>query len=248
MGRIKSKNLDEAKEIISKRFSNFGFKSSYLKYDELISNKNLYTNTDQYIDNYEDIIYDPYFGLVLNEQLEIIVDGKIYKITDDGTYITDETNIDKLLEVVENIEDYSPVNTNDPNLTEVFAGIYLYDTYSTEHSYQTEYIIVNDYNYTDYNLSYAQPKQIPQHVYNELETFKYNDARTWFGNIFQNLFGRPKHNYFDSEKRVTINFYSVNWIVYSAVGVNVKLSRKGWLGWTKTDADLIVLEAGCNNI
>ncbi|ASZ10750.1 hypothetical protein CK934_07030 [Chitinophaga sp. MD30] len=83
------------------------------------------------------------------------------------------------------------------------------------------------------------PTPLAPAVYDGLPTYEF-DAQTWAGQLIQDVFGRtkPHFEYFDNTHRVKVNFYNVNFGVYAAAGVNVKMQTKGWTGiWRKLETE-----------
>ncbi len=79
------------------------------------------------------------------------------------------------------------------------------------------------------------PAPLPESVYESFPIFDYN-AKTFFGNIIQDVFGRTKPHKvdFDSRHRVKVNFYNVDYFFFASAGINVKMQKKGWTGiWRK---------------
>lgn len=143
-------------------------------------------------------------------------------------------------------------------------NIYLYDSYGYTNGNEPNFYDNDDYNsginsqdylanftnepveYTNvwsnliggipYNNTLAGPNE--DYIYNNLDTYTLG-AKTWAGKLFESIRGRDEiHTVnFSSDNRVRVNFYDANYIIYSALGVSVKLQKKNWLGWSKTNAD-----------
>ena len=73
------------------------------KLARIYPNARISTNEEE-IDDEDEIIADPYFASILNEDREILVGSDVYKYTLDGVYFTDEENTDALYEYLENQE------------------------------------------------------------------------------------------------------------------------------------------------
>lgn len=83
------------------------------------------------------------------------------------------------------------------------------------------------------------PTPLTDPVYDQFPTYEF-DAQTWAGQLIQDVFGRtkPHFDYYDGTHRVKVNFYNVNFGVYAAAGVNVKMQTKGWTGiWRKLETE-----------
>ena len=107
-------------------------------------------------------------------------------------------------------------------LYQVKDDIYLYDSFNykepDEIGSSTQIIEISDPSASSNGSGFP---------YGDIVTYKF-DAKTFVGKIIQSLFGRSRaHNReFTSSRRIRVNFYSVNYIVYSAIGINVKYQKK----------------------
>jgi hypothetical protein len=80
--------------------------------------------------------------------------------------------------------------------------------------------------------------QNESYIYDNLETYSFG-AKTFVGKLIDDLRGRNEiHTIAYSDKnRVRVNFYDASYIIYSALGVSVKMQKKNWIGWSTTNAD-----------
>src|SRR5690606_32822727 len=67
----------------------------------------------------DEIIADPYFASVLNENREILVDNKVYRFTEKGLFYTDVNNYDNLDKTIQMIQ---PCKINRIDEEEVDVG------------------------------------------------------------------------------------------------------------------------------
>lgn len=196
------------------------------------------------------LILDPFFGSVINEDKEVEVNGVVYKISRYGTFFGNPLKLNRINELLVSLDslkdndskglsfvEYPEETEVADNLYQVEDGIYRYDTYPEDYYYEEP---------SDYAAVYTPPpaniagEALPESFYDNLTTFPF-DAHTIVGEIIESLFGRSRaHNiYFSDTRRVRVNFYSVNYVVYSAIGMNVKMQKKNWIGWSETDAQEI---------
>ncbi|TAE38591.1 MAG: hypothetical protein EAY66_03910 [Sphingobacteriales bacterium] len=211
---------------------------------------------------FEDLVPDPFFASVINDKLEIKVEGVIYKITPYGTFIFKPEKLDRVNAIllanpfVENqnltAHSFYKNNTND-DFYKIEDGIMLLDTYN-----RAKPDLIND-EFKSQNLSSSKTDSKIQQskkslskkimgtgsddwIYESLPTVQFG-AKTWAGKFFQSLRGREEvHTQgFGSNNRVRVNFYNATWGVYSAIGINVTMQKKNWIGWSSTDASEIRL-------
>lgn len=141
-------------------------------------------------------------------------------------------------------DSYGYTNGNEPNF---------YDNDESESSTNSENLLANftsdPVNYTSvwsntnqsnggYNGVTNTLLSNEDYIYNNLETYSFG-AKTWAGKFFESIRGRDEiHTVnFNNDNRIRVNFYDASYIIYSALGVSVKLQKKNWIGWSKTNAD-----------
>lgn len=78
------------------------------------------------------------------------------------------------------------------------------------------------------------------YIYNNLSTYKFG-ASTLAGKFLESIRGRDEIHTesFGNSNRLRVNFYDSSYIIYSALGVSVKMQKKNWIGWSGTNADEI---------
>ncbi|WP_069659377.1 hypothetical protein [Arcticibacter eurypsychrophilus] len=223
----------------------------------------------------EDLVPDPIFASVLNEDGEIQIDSTVYKVTLYGTFmfLSDKlSSVDSLIATFDsknNNHDYSPftgLTSVQDRFFKIGDGIFLYDTYGYTNGYRPNYLDdeevlpSNQENYladftidtaeyptgTDSKVSNASSLssknksntvKSDEDIYNQLENYSFG-PKTLVGKLLSSIRGRDEvHTInFDSKRRVRVNFYDASYIVYSAIGVSVKMEKKNWIGWSGTDA------------
>lgn len=181
------------------------------------------------------LIVDPYFAAVLNEDKEIEVDGFIYKVDEYGTFYGPSEKLEEIDSIISKLDNSKvsilPGEKVADKLYQVSDDIYLYDSFNynepDEIGNSTEIIEIPDASVSSGGSTSP---------YGDIVTYKF-EAKTLAGKAIENLFGRSRaHNReFNSNRRIRVNFYNVNYVVYSAIGVNVKYQKKNWIGWSKTE-------------
>ncbi|WP_347838924.1 hypothetical protein [uncultured Draconibacterium sp.] len=206
------------------------------------------------VSGYDSLVPNPELARLLNINGEIMVSDVIYKISPFGTYFFPKDKKDRFYEL------YTFENTNfksaslelvplgqevGDNLYLVEDDIYRYDTYAPQ------YIMPDDGDEgtgggTGGSGGSGSNSSIDPD-YDSFKTFSYG-AQTWFGNIFESLFGRNKGESveFNSDRRIKVNFYNYNYVFYAECGATAKFQKKNWIGWSETDAE--ELRVGWNNI
>ena len=187
------------------------------------------------------LVPDPFFASVLNEKREIEVNGVLYKITEFGTFITHPERLEELNEVIDNFssdkKSSKQIKLIDENMHEIESGIYLYDSQRAVEELEDIYIIDEDGNTGGGSTGGSDTSPVASTTpFGDVEWHLF-DAKTFVGTIFQKLFGRTRaHNrQFSSTRRIRVNFYSVDFVVYSGVGLNVTFQKKNWIGWSPTE-------------
>jgi hypothetical protein len=184
------------------------------------------------------LVPDPFFASLLNDEREIEVNGVLYKITEYGTFFTAPQRLDELNEIIESYRSSKKSSKGeeliDDNLYEIKNGLYLYDS-------QRILEPVEDIYLPDDGGSSGGSTGGSTTSTNPFENISWHnfDANTWVGTAFQALFGRTKAytREFSSTRRIRVNFYSVDFKVYSGIGLNVKYQKKNWIGWSRTECE-----------
>ncbi|MFO7969951.1 MAG: hypothetical protein R6U15_07590 [Candidatus Izemoplasmatales bacterium] len=177
------------------------------------------------------LVPDPFFAALLNDEREIAVNNVLYKITEFGTFITAPQRLDELNEVIDNFhsgaKSTKQMELIEEDMYEIENGIYLYDS---QRIMQYQEDIYDDGGGSSGGSSGSTDP------YGDIEWHNF-DAHTWVGTAFQALFGRTRayNRQFSSTRRIRVNFYSVDYKVYSGVGVNVTYQKKNWIGWSHTE-------------
>lgn len=201
-----------------------------------------------HLDDLEDIIGDIAFSNFLNTEAEVQIGNQIYKYTDVGLFITEDSNYDKL-------ENYLKINDISDDL--------LLPTSNESKIRLNSKIPQGGYTPLENNIMYFRapiglepaypypgggggggtpPPPAPSQTLEDfLDELDYCSASS---GLFGNVFGtnRVCIDEYESGRRVKTKAYNYNYGVAFNLGVKVKHQKKGWTGiWRKEDVDEIVL-------
>ncbi|WP_142687461.1 hypothetical protein [Chitinophaga polysaccharea] len=205
----------------------------------------------------ENLVPDPYFASILNDKLEVQVENTVVKITKYGTFLCMPNKLSRVYAIIKDLdkdpqsvirkmgpqtENFQPEHPS--RVVQIDTGV----VYMSSSDYnRPSRIITNpsDAAPEEDDNKYVRPSRIagegngeqnlvgplPQSTYDAFPSYDF-DAKTWAGSLIQDAFGRtkPHFDYFDDKHRVKVNFYNVNFGVYAAAGINVKMQTKGWTG------------------
>lgn len=204
---------------------------------------------------YEDLVPDEDLASLLNARGEIEIEGKVYKISETGTYCFDSSMEEEFYESYAEFEESEGELVD--TLTYLLAdGIIRYATFYHDESetyYADDYYEEED---DDDSEGDDDSKEEPEDSIQAVNTrapvivsslqnvdyFKYprycSDAKTVVGKLFQSLFGRNKaFNYkFTSKKRMSSKFFYYDYMFWSSIGITTKMQKKTFLLWKQTDA------------
>ena len=212
---------------------------------------------------YEDLVPDEDLASLLNARGEIEIEGKVYKISETGTYCFDSSMEEEFY------ESYAEFEESEGELVDTLTYL-LADgviRYATFHHDESETYYADDYyeeaeeddDYADENEdddsdddSKEEPEDSTQSVntrapviVSSLQNVDYSkypryrsDAKTVVGKLFQSLFGRNKSfNYkFTSKKRMSSKFFYYDYLFWSSIGITTKMQKKTFLSWKQTNA------------
>ncbi len=218
------------------KFEEKGFRVLNFKQKQLNNNTSSeYSKSSSVVEVEEDtLIADSYFAAVLNENKEIEVDGFVYKVDEYGTFYGPSDKLEEIDAIINELDNNEantlPGEMVADKLYQVSDDIYLYDSFN----YNEPDEIGNSTNI----IEIVDPASSSSSTspYGDIVTYKF-EAKTLAGKVIEYLFGRSRaHNReFNWRRRIRVNFYNVNYVVYSAIGVNVKFQKKNWIGWSTTE-------------
>lgn len=230
-----------------------------------ISDEDIFEN----FDDIEEIMGEDVFESFLNENAEILVEGKIYKYTDKGLLIADVDFIQQMYDFMEandvkSLSDIGEIDTSgeyplfntDGGLKSVTDKV---DSYLADKTYQS--ISLSDDAYlADASLPFqtgtggssgssgtttTSTQTSIQDLINEANNLaKCNPSRPWLGNLFGTTKVCIKR--FGAAQRVKLKYYSVDFYLAYAIGVKVKHQHKGWLWWSRQNTPEMAL--GINSV
>jgi len=182
------------------------------------------------------LVPDQYFANLLNEDRELQIGTNIIKITPEGTYICMDSKYDRLKEILSSKPKHG--NNDDPNdkagdHKDLESGIYFYDSFaapgkSERISFSIAPMILKQDPNARTTFNY-----LPQYVYNTFETHSFG-SHTIVGGWIESALGRREVQYVqlgNSDERLKLNFYCVNYIVFSSIGMTAQAQHKTWIGW-----------------
>lgn len=201
---------------------------------------------------YEDLVPDEDLASLLNARGEIEIEGKVYKISETGTYCFDSSMEEEFYESYAEFEESEGELVD--TLTYLLAdGVIRYATFYNDESetyYADDYYDEEDDDSDDDSKEdledsiQAVNTRAPVIVstLQNVDYFKYprycSDAKTVVGKLFQSLFGRNKaFNYkFTNKKRMSSKFFYYDYLFWSSIGITTKMQKKTFLSWKQTNA------------
>ena len=221
---------------------------SLSKSKEILSNPIFYSKSEFDEDPLDiDLVPDEFFSSLLNEKYEIEVGGIIYKVTPYGTFTVASERILELYNILENedpsINLLSDLSSHDfytdeveTNLYKIADGIFLFDTFSQKDNRTFEAVTTIEYPLYDDTEDDAKSSKSSTDPYADLHEYRFG-AKTIAGQAIQFIIGRNEIKYrtWGSNRRLRVNFYNTNYLVYSALGLSGKFQKSNWIGWSDTD-------------
>ncbi len=218
-----------------------------------------YKNGDDGIDLDDDVISDPKFAAILDENREIYVGNKLYVYTTNGLYFCDIQNEKHLKKYLENLN--KSIKSKSDLISERVSVV---DEPCLEMSISP---LKKSITKIDNEISLYEPilscggsggggstggggttstidSQIPMLVPQSFGSCSYSENSIW-----QQIFGsRIKCNdYHDSKHRVQTQFWNENYFLWASIGTKVKYQKKRLIGWSESEtADFV--ELGINSV
>ncbi len=241
------------------------FSKDSISLGENISDEDIFEN----FDDIEEIMGEDVFESFLNENAEILVEGKVYKYTDKGLLIADVDFVQEMYDFMEandvkSLSDIGEIDTSgeyplfntDGGLKSVTDKV---DSYLADKTYQS--ISLSDDAYLadasvpfqtstggssgSSSTSTTSTQTNIQDLINEANNLaKCTPSSPWLGNLFGTTKVCIKR--FGAAQRVKLKYYSVDFYLAYAIGVKVKHQHKGWLWWSRQNTPEMAL--GINSI
>lgn len=198
------------------------------------------------------IVKDPYLQEVLNGEREVIVGGKLYKITEYGVLRTEPDNLGELNQFIEAHPDFSGIE-NDPTVDEFIEVDDNIELFLPREIYSPSFIIPIDESPDGPGGSGGSggssssgaglaKRNIELANMNECD----EDNKTLAGEALAGILGYSVNceNYFTDHRRVKTVFWAQNFWIKSSVGVKVKMQKKHTGIWWARDAERLELGWG----
>jgi len=203
--------------LIEKKNKQSSFKKSNF------SNIKKNNNEPETIELDDEVIIDPNFAIILNENREIIVEGKVYKYQENGVFILSEENIDEFRNYINGDELLNNTyNDNDFGFQEMD---YLTRIYYDENQSNT-----------------GGGNEIVQTVPNLLEaklnfqTYEFSRNPSLWGETFG--YTRSEIITVPDDKRAKLKFWNRNYLLFKSIGTEIRFQKKvkflGIIGWQKS--------------
>ncbi|MBC9795098.1 hypothetical protein [Sinomicrobium weinanense] len=194
------------------------------------------------LDEDDELIADPAFAALLNEDRAIYVGDELYVFTTEGAYFCKIEHEQKLYDY---LKKRGKALKNKMVAKELPCDAYLKGESSTESREMVTRISEDISLYAacgggggGYYPPVTSPDPVPAKLpYQIKQNLGYCTIRS--ESVWQNIFGDAEtcHDYFDSKRRVKVKFWNQNYAgLYSSIGVMTKFQKKYWLGWQKSDA------------
>ncbi|VAW16111.1 hypothetical protein MNBD_BACTEROID03-1284 [hydrothermal vent metagenome] len=206
----------------------------------------------------DDVITDPKFAAILNEDREIYVGNKFYKYTPYGLFFSKRKYKKHLLKY---LKELSTSKTGKSTATQMLRERDCKNMLKGGgNTGKGENITAIDDKISLYSScggaggisiggggsggsSSTPDPAYPFELKSDLPVCYVKKNSLW-----QMVFGPAEtcHDYFDSKRRIKSKFWSQSYFVYASIGTSVKYQKKYWLGWQTSNA-VDFTEMGINN-
>jgi hypothetical protein len=184
----------------------------------------------QSIDAEEDeLIHDPNYALLLNEDREIIVEDQVYQYTEYAVFYTETSNDAEIANYVQQVQDCQLSLA--PGETNLGDGVYAFIPEPIEDicAYETD----------TYDVAYvpAAVMTTKDQFMATMETCVYSEHG------FDHIFGPSKTciDKFASDRRIKNRAWNQNYFLYASVGIRTKTQKRTLGIWWASDSDEIEL-------
>lgn len=182
---------------------------------------------------FDELVPDENLASLLNARAEICIDGKIYKISEQGTYCFDASLLESFNENYELYEESEGVLI-DSFTYQLDNGIIRYATFLQDdflEYYASDYYEESD---NEDELGCLIKTKAPTMI-SSLQMIDYNkypkycsDAQTVAGKFFQSLIGRNKsfdYN-FTNKKKFSSKLFYYDYLFWSSIGITTKMQKR----------------------
>ncbi|WP_202702170.1 hypothetical protein [Flavobacterium sp. UGB4466] len=204
--------------------------------------KNIAESVDEDFDVEDDLIQDPGFAALLNEERELIIGDSLYKYTDHGLYFCLEKDRQKLYNYLKDLSSSSKKNNGIGMTAKVPQDK---DGISFFIPEESTFQIVPNSNTLGQSSFSGLPT--PKLAKSSLEI-----SRIDKDGFFEKIFGETEVDTedFDDGRRIKVKFWNQNYFIFSSLGCSARFQKRvkilGISGWQKSYADQI--ELGINDI
>lgn len=192
------------------------------KYERQALNTNLYknktvskSNSDYDIELDDDVIVDNSFAVLLNEDREIIVDGKLYKYREDGVFVLEESSIPVFREYLEDSPTSNSFHTDSD-----FGFI--------EQDYLTT---IGDESHNTSGGGYGSPVVVPDFYEAKLNfpSREFSKNPSLWGQAFG--YSVKEYVVVPDDRRVKLKFWNRNYLLFSTIGTEIRFQKKVSFLW-----------------
>lgn len=182
----------------------------------------------------DDLVPDEYLARLLNKDRELKVGENILKITPEGTYICHISKYNRLKEILKSNIKYGDDNKAG-SYKNIEPGIFFYDSFATQAPSQKIDFSTVDTRRNSIKNGRVTFEYLPKATYDAFETHSFG-ANTVVGGWIESAIGRREVQYIGlgGKQRLKLNFYNVNYVLFSSVGITAKAQHKTWIGWGGT--------------
>ncbi len=219
------------------------------------STSNQPASNQQLVSEEKGLVEDPLIEEMLNENMEVEIQGIIYKVTPYGTFVVTRDHYPQLIKILEehkalnedlkNSTLYSK-STGD-NLYEIGEEIYLYDTFAIKNpeAQLRGFPPVREEGEGSGGLGPTTPNysaQIENRDYSSLPLINFG-AKTIVGKWLEEVLGRNEvfEGEFSDDRRVKVSLHNTNFVFIKSLGIKVEFQKKNWIGWSGTNCEQLRL-------
>ena len=210
----------------------------------------------------DDVVQDPAFSSLLNEDREIVIANTLYKYTDFGLFYCDDYKQDDLNNYLLNLSEQDKIKligvdrftSNDSDYLhevnkQIDGGINYFLPERKESLIDTDSAVMLNNNTSNLTSNTSVNSYVPLSDYIKQNLPLITIQKQGF---FEKLFGATEDNitYLKDGRRVVVKFWNQNYYVFSSIGCKVKTQKRvkklGVSWWEKTYVEKI--ELGVNSM